>query len=51
MVHQYMPPVGDTYWVQRSAAVTPLVGTTVTMNATAPTADRYNLSLCEILSK
>jgi hypothetical protein len=51
MVHQYMPPVGDTYWVQRSAAVTPLAGTTVTMNATAPTADRYNLSICEILSK
>ena len=51
MVHQYKPPVGDTYWVQRAAAVTPAVGTTVVINATAPTTDRYNLSICEVLSK
>jgi hypothetical protein len=51
MVHQYKPPVGDTYWVQRAAGVTATVGTTVTINATAPTADRYNLSICEVLSR
>jgi hypothetical protein len=51
MVHQYMPPVGDTYWVQRMAGVTATAGTTVTINATAPTTDRYNLSIVEVLSK
>jgi hypothetical protein len=29
---------------------TPLSGTTVTINDTAPTTDRFNLSICEILS-
>ena len=51
MVHQYMPPVGDTYWVQRMVGVTATAGTTVTINATAPTTDRYNLSIVEVLSK
>jgi hypothetical protein len=41
--------VGDTYWVQRQNGATPLSGTSVTINDTAPTGDRYNLSLCEIL--
>ena len=48
LVHQYLPPVGDTYWVQRRSTPTPLAGTSVTINDTAPTADRYNLTLCEI---
>jgi hypothetical protein len=48
MVHQYLPPVGDTYWVQRMLAPTPLAGTSVTLNDTAPTNDRYNLTICEI---
>jgi hypothetical protein len=51
MVHQYMPPVGDTYWVQRMAGVTSTAGTTVTINVTAPTTDRYNLTIVEVLSK
>jgi hypothetical protein len=51
MVHQYMPPVGDTYWVQRMVGVTAAAGTTVTINATAPTTDRYNLSIVEVLSR
>ena len=50
MVHQYMPPVGDTYWVQRMTSPTPLSGTSVTINDTAPTGDQYNLSICEILA-
>jgi hypothetical protein len=48
LVHQYLPPVGDAYWVQRTVNPTPLSGTSVTINDTAPTADRSNLTLCEI---
>jgi hypothetical protein len=51
MVHQYMPPVGDTYWVQRIVGVVPAAGTTAVINATAPTGDRYNLTICEVLGK
>ncbi len=35
--------------MQRQNSFTPLKGTTVTINDTAPTADRYDLSICEIL--
>jgi len=47
--HQYMPPVGDTYWVQGMTSATPQAGTSVTINDVAPTGDQYNLSICEIL--
>jgi hypothetical protein len=50
MVHEYLPPVGDTYWVQRQNSSTPLSGTSVTINDTAPTGDRYNLTAVEILA-
>ncbi len=50
LIHQYKPPVGDTYWVQAQNAATPLSGTTVTINDTAPTADRFNLVIVEVLS-
>ena len=50
VVHQYLAPVGDTYWVQRQNASTPLSGTSVTINDTAPTGDRYNLAICEVLA-
>ena len=36
MVHQFLTNVGSTYWVQRQNSVTPLSGTTVTINDTAP---------------
>src|SRR5205814_46366 len=49
VVHQYLATVGDTYWVQRQNATTPAAGTVVTINDTAPTTDRFNLSLCEVL--
>jgi hypothetical protein len=49
MVHQYLASVGDTYWVQRETSATPTSGTAVTINDTAPTSDRYNLSICEVL--
>src|SRR2546425_1475471 len=50
LVHQYFPPVGDTYWVQRQTNSTPASGTSVTINDTAPTGDRYNLTIVEVLS-
>jgi hypothetical protein len=50
MVHQYLPAVGDTYWVQRTTSPVPASGTTVTINDSAPTADRFNLTICEIRS-
>jgi hypothetical protein len=48
-VHQDFAPVGDTYWVQRQTAATVSSGTPVTINDTAPTGDRYNLSIVEVL--
>jgi hypothetical protein len=50
LVHQSLSPVGDTYWVQRQSSVTLLSGTTITINDTQPTGDRYNLAICEILA-
>jgi hypothetical protein len=49
MVHQYFTPTGDTYWVQRQNAPTPTAGTLVTINDTAPTTDRWNMCIVEIL--
>jgi hypothetical protein len=49
VVHQYLTPTGDTYWMQRQNSPTPVSGTSVTINDTAPTTDRFNLSICEIL--
>ncbi|BCS53119.1 choice-of-anchor D domain-containing protein [Geobacter sp. SVR] len=48
MVHEYVCPTWDTYWVQRQNSTTPLAGTTVTINDTAPTTDMYNLTLVEV---
>jgi hypothetical protein len=49
MVHQDLSPIKDTYWVQRQSSATALSGTSVTINDTAPTGDRYNLSIAEVL--
>ena len=49
LVHQYLSPINDTYWVQRRTNPTPFSGTSVTINDTAPTGDRYNLSIVEVL--
>ena len=49
LVHQYLAPVGDTYWVQMQSGPTAVSGSRVTLNDTAPTTDRYNLSICEVL--
>ena len=49
MVHQFLANVGDTYWVQRESNATSLSGTSVTLNDSAPTSDRYNLTIVEVL--
>jgi hypothetical protein len=48
VIHSYLATSGDTFWVQRVTTLSP-AGTTVTVNDTAPTADRYNRAICEIL--
>jgi hypothetical protein len=48
LVSQSTDARGDTYWVQSTTAPTPIAGTTVTINDTAPTTDNWNLSLIEI---
>jgi uncharacterized protein (TIGR03437 family) len=50
LVHQYLDPAGNTYWVQMLSNATPLSGSSVTINDSAPTADPYNLSIAEILA-
>ncbi len=49
MVHQYLAPVGDTYWVQRQNFSTPTSGTSITIDDIAPATDRYNLAVVEVL--
>jgi hypothetical protein len=48
LVDQFLSPSGDTFWVQRQAETTPAGGTTVVINDTAPTTDRWNLVLVEV---
>ena len=51
MVHQWVDTgIGDTYWVQSTNAPTATAGTPVTINDTAPTNDRWNLTAVEIKS-
>ena len=50
LIHQYLATASAaTFWVQSQASPTSASGTTVTINDTAPTSDRFNLSLVEIL--
>ena len=49
LMHQFMPAIGDTYWLQRENAPTPLAGTVVVINDTAPSADQYNLAVVEVV--
>jgi hypothetical protein len=49
LVHQWLDnATGDTFWVQRVTALTAAAGTAVTINDTAPTGDRWNMSIVEI---
>jgi hypothetical protein len=49
MVDQFPSPSGDTFWTQRRSSPTPLAGTTVSINDIAPTGDRWDLALVEVL--
>ncbi len=49
LVNQAFSSTGDTYWVQRVNAPIAAKGTTVTLGDSAPSTDRYNLSICEIV--
>jgi beta-lactam-binding protein with PASTA domain len=50
MVHQsVVTAVGATFWVQRRNAAVPSAGTSVEINCTAPTNDRWNLVGVEIV--
>ncbi|MDQ1475116.1 MAG: large repetitive protein, partial [Actinomycetota bacterium] len=49
IVHQWVDTVsGDTFWVQSANAPTGAPGSSVTMDDTAPTTDRWNLTAVEI---
>lgn len=48
MIHEFQAP-NDDFWVQRRDTTTLLSGTAVTINDTAPTAERWNLALVEVL--
>jgi len=50
-VHEFLPWVGATFWMQRKTTATPAAGTSVTINDTAPTTHRYNLSIVEVLPR
>jgi len=50
LVHQYLSPVGDTYWMQRINLPILTAGTTATISDSSPTGDRYNLTLVEVLA-
>jgi hypothetical protein len=51
LVHQFLAPVDDTYWVQRFVAPIPASGTSVTLSDVAPTTDRWNLAVVEIVPR
>jgi len=51
LVHQYLAPVDDTYWMQRVVPVITLKGTSVTLNDVAPTTDQWNLAVVEIVPR
>ena len=48
-VDEFLSASGDTFWTQRQTAVTPSAGTVVTLNDTAPTADRWNFAMIEVV--
>jgi hypothetical protein len=51
MVHEFAASgAGADFWVQRLTSSVALSGTAATISDTAPTADRYNLSIAEILA-
>jgi hypothetical protein len=50
-VDELLAPASDTFWVQRQTAMTPSAGTMVVINDTAPSNDRWNLAVIEIVPR
>ena len=50
MIHQDLASNGNTYWAQQEIATTASSGVAITINDSAPTADKYNLAIAEILA-
>jgi hypothetical protein len=48
-VHEYLPSVGDTLWVQAITGAVPGAGTVVTLRDSAPTNDRWNFAAVEVI--
>ncbi len=48
MIHEHRSSA-HAFWVQRTTSPTPSSGTSVTLNDTAPTADRFNMTIVEVL--
>jgi len=49
IVHEYLGPNGDTFWVQRLNGTVPLIGTLITLNDSAPTDHSWNFAAIEII--
>lgn len=49
--NEMLATAGDTFWVQRQTNTTATKGTVVTLNATKPTNDRWNLAVIEIIPR
>ncbi len=49
LMQQYLSTTGSTYWLQRQNSAIPAAGTNVVINDTAPTTDRFDLALVEVL--
>ena len=49
IVDQFLSPSGDTFWTQRQTSTTPASGTMVPISDTAPTNDRWDLAIVEVL--
>src|SRR5262245_46270700 len=48
LMHQLLSPSGDAYWMQRTTTSIAAAGTSVTIDDTSPSGDRYNLFICEV---
>ncbi|MGZ4970969.1 MAG: hypothetical protein ACXV7H_15765, partial [Methylobacter sp.] len=52
LVHQWVDTAtGDTFWSQRMTDPVAAAGTTVTLNTTAPTTGRWNLTAVELVAQ
>ena len=49
ILHEYLGPNGDTFWVQRLNGTVPLIGTLITLNDSAPTDHSWNFAAVEII--